>query len=455
MASLLIIDDDRSARRTLMLAFEAHNHVVHTAGTVDEGRKAWKQNTPDIVLLDLMLPDGTGQELLEEATSKGYGGIVIMITGHQDLEKAISAMQAGAYDYIHKPLDIDELELTVGKALEHRSSKRNLALVADLNASNTNDRIIGQSRGIVEVHKQIGLVSRGKTNVLITGESGTGKELVARAIHRHSSPDEPFIPVNCSALAPTLLESELFGHEKGSFTGANQQKPGRMELAGAGTLFLDEIGDLDLSLQVKLLRVLQEREYERVGGTKTLPFNARVIAATHRDIEAMIPSGGFREDLFFRLKVGHIDLPPLRDRIDDLEPLVEHLMVKANRQLHRKVKNVPNKVLKQLRTYNWPGNIRELENRIHVSVMTSPGDTLNMQLPEDKPWKSRSSEAELESGETSRNARFPWNQSLEEIEKQHIKRVLEGVKNNYGDACDVLGISRPTLRKKVREYGIN
>ncbi len=236
MATLLVIDDDRSASRTLMLAFEAHDHVVHTSATVDEGRKAWKQHAPDIILLDLMLPDGTGQELLEEATTEGYGGIVIMITGHQNLEKAISAMQAGAFDYIHKPLDIDELELAVNKALEHKSSKRNLALVADLNAIDTNDRIIGQSRAIVELHKQIGLVSRGKTNVLITGESGTGKELVARAIHRHSSPDEPFIPVNCSALAPTLLESELFGHEKGAFTGADRQKPGRMELAGAGTL---------------------------------------------------------------------------------------------------------------------------------------------------------------------------------------------------------------------------
>ncbi|MCB2212298.1 sigma-54 dependent transcriptional regulator [bacterium] len=444
MARLLVVDDDKTARRTLQLAFEAHGHEILTAGTRTDGLQLWRDEHPDLVLLDLMLPDGTGQEMLESADQENLGGIIIMITGHQDLERAINAMQAGAFDYIHKPLDIDELEVTVEKALEHLSTRRNLAIVADLSANTPDDRIVGQSRTVLDLHKQIGILSRGKTNVLITGESGTGKELVARSIHRHSAPDEPFIPVNCSALAPALLESELFGHEKGSFTGADRQKPGRMELAGQGTLFLDEIGDLDPSLQVKLLRVLQEREFERVGGTKPLPFRARVIAATNRDLEALIPDGQFREDLYFRLKVGHIHLPPLRERLEDLQPLVEHLLVKANRQLHRQVSKVSDEVLDRLKDYPWPGNVRELENRIHVAVMTSPGDTLQMDTPDDSPRTGESVTAEAAS----------WRQSLAEMEKQHIRTVLREVNNNFGEACNVLGISRPTLRRKMREYGL-
>jgi DNA-binding NtrC family response regulator len=448
MATLLIIDDDRAARRTLELAFEAHDHKVHSAGTVSEGRGSWMENHPDIVLLDLMLPDGTGQELLEEATESGFGGIVIMITGHQDLEKAIAAMQAGAFDYIHKPLDIDELEITVDKAIEHLSGKRSIAIVADLSADDPDDRIVGKSRAILELHKQIGVFSRGRANVLITGESGTGKELVARAIHRYSTPDEPFIPVNCSALAPTLLESELFGHERGAFTGADRQKTGRMELAAGGTLFLDEIGDLDPALQVKLLRVLQEREFERVGGTKSLPFRARVITATHRDLDEMLPEGRFREDLYFRLKVGHLHLPPLRERLADIEPLVEHLLIKANSQLHRNVSKVPREVIDGLKLHNWPGNIRELENRIHVAVMTSAGDTLSMQLPATNPLKRDSASTKPS------DIASDWQQSLEDVEQRHIKRVLDAVKWNFGEACSVLGISRPTLRRKMREYGL-
>ncbi|HEX04050.1 MAG TPA: sigma-54-dependent Fis family transcriptional regulator, partial [Bacteroidetes bacterium] len=279
MAKLLVIDDDRAARRTLELAFQAQGHEVFAGSTIAEGKELWIRHEPEVILLDLVLPDGTGQDLLLQATEESMSGIVIMITGHQDLERAIVAMQAGAFDYIHKPLNIDELEITVDRALEYLSSKRNLAIVADLSSHEPDDRIIGTSRAIIEVHKMIGMVSRGNANILITGESGTGKELVARAIHRHSTPDEPFIPVNSSALVPTLLESELFGHERGAFTGAVRDKVGRLELAGNGTLFLDEIGDLDLSLQVKLLRVLQERTFERVGGTESKPFKARVIAA--------------------------------------------------------------------------------------------------------------------------------------------------------------------------------
>lgn len=450
MATLLIVDDDRAARRTLELAFSGQGHETVTAADARGGMQAWREHEPDVVLLDLMLPDGSGQQMLEQSREQNLGGTVIMITGHQDLDKAIAAMRAGAFDYVHKPLNIDELELTVAKALESGSHKRKLALVADLAAERSHDKIVGASRALVEVHKQIGLASRGRANVLITGESGTGKELVARAIHRYTSPEEPFVPVNCSALAPTLLESELFGHEKGAFTGAEQAKPGRFELAGGGTLFLDEIGDLAADLQVKLLRVLQERNYERVGGISARPFAARVIVATHRDLETLVRDGSFRDDLYYRLNVVHIHLLPLRERLEDLEPLVEHLLVKANRQLHREVAKVPEDLLDRLRAYDWPGNVRELENRIVVGVMTSPGDLLQMDVPE--PGAAALSAG----GEPGVAERAPgdWRQSLEQVEKKHIARVLEEVGGNYGEACDVLGISRPTLRRKLREYGL-
>ncbi len=449
MAKLLVVDDDRAARRTLELAFGELGFDVFTAGTVKEGLAAWREEHPDCILLDLMLPDGDGLEVLEAARGEGLGGVVIMITGHQDLDRAITAMRAGAQDYIHKPLNLDELEHTVQNALALEDSRRKPALIADLARGEPGEKIIGRSRAMVEVHKLIGLASRGRANVLITGESGTGKELVARAIHRYTSPDEPFIPVNCSALAPTLLESELFGHERGAFTGATQGKPGRFELAGSGTLFLDEIGDLDLSLQVKLLRVLQERSFERVGGTRSLSFDARVVCATHRDLLAMVREGTFREDLYYRLKVVEIPLPPLRERREDIELLVEHLLIRINRGLRRTVVRVPEELMERLRRYDWPGNVRELENRLTAGVMLSPGDTLQVELPEPADVGT---DRLKEEGE--RIEKDPWNRSLAEVEREHIRRVLRVWGGNLGKACEVLGISRPTLRRKMQEYGL-
>ncbi len=444
MAKLLIIDDDRAACRTLELAFGGSGHDVQSAGSVASGLEAWRKQKPDLVLLDLMLPDGDGLEALSAARKEGLAGVVIMITANEDLDKAISAMRAGAFDYIHKPLNIDELELAVDKALSLRESQRHLALVADLASERSGDKIAGQSRSIVEVHKQIGLASRGAANVLITGESGTGKELVARAIHRHTSPNAPFIPVNCSALVPTLLESELFGHVKGAFTGANDSRPGRLELAGEGTLFLDEIGDLDTALQIKLLRVLQERTYERVGSNASRQFNARVIAATHRDLAALVEEGGFREDLLYRLKVVEIHLPPLRERPEDIEPLIEHLLARINQQLRRNVSRVPSDVLSQMTRYSWPGNVRELENRLTAGVISSPDETLRIDLP----TLEAAAEPDAPASQPS------WNRTLESVEKEHIEQVLRMTKNNFGEACDILGISRPTLRRKMRQYGL-
>ncbi len=440
MTRILVIDDDQAARRTLELFFSEAGHEVLTAGTAAAGRKAWRDSSPDVVLLDLMLPDGYGLDLLTEAGEEGLPGIVIMITGHQDLDLTIQGMRSGAWDYIHKPLNIDELEQAVMSALALESSRENPALVVDLQEDTNPEKIVGCSRALVEIHKRIGLTSRGQANVLITGESGTGKELVARAIHRYSCPREPLMAVNCSAFVPTLLESELFGHEKGAFTGADRKKSGRFELAGSGTLFLDEIGDLDPALQVKLLRVLQERVFERVGGTQEIEFKARVVAATNRDLKQLVTEGAFREDLLFRLKVIEIDLPPLRERREDILPLTEHLLLKINRELNRDVTDVAPGVLQQLQNYDWPGNVRELENRLTAAVMLSAGKSLDIKLPADdeKPLVTEPD----------------WQRSLAQIESEHILQVLIACDWNLGKSCEILGITRPTLRRKIEEYKI-
>ncbi|MCB2198609.1 sigma-54 dependent transcriptional regulator [bacterium] len=442
MATILVIDDDRSIRRALDTAFSALGHTVHTAGNIEEGEATWLAIKPDVIFLDLMLPDGNGFQLLDKADDGKLPGITVMITGHQDLEKAVTAMRAGAFDYIHKPLDLDELEETLGRALREIDLSGKEAIETDPDAEKSTSELVGRSRAIIDIHKQIGLASRGRTNVLVLGESGTGKELVARAIHRNTDENSPFLAINCSAFVQTLLESELFGHEKGAFTGAVAAKPGRFELAGEGTLFLDEIGDLDLALQAKLLRVLQERTYERVGGTKTLPFKARVIAATNRELQAMVADGRFREDLYYRLRVVEIRIPPLRDRTEDILPLVKHFLVKASREMGRSVSRIPEELVQQLERYHWAGNVRELENRVLSGVLLSTGDTLHIDLPETDDDNGKVSTSD------------DWQRSLDEVEAQHIARVLKATGRNLGKTCDILGISRPTLRRKIEEFNL-
>ncbi|MBC8478420.1 MAG: sigma-54-dependent Fis family transcriptional regulator [Candidatus Delongbacteria bacterium] len=443
MARILVIDDDKAACRTLELFFQEAGHEVLTAGTAASGMETWRKSNPSVVLLDLMLPDGYGLDLLTEASQQGLPGVVIMITGHQDLDLTIQGMRSGAWDYIHKPLNIDELEQAVMSALALENNTENPALVVDLLAEIHPEKIVGCSRALVEIHKKIGLTSRGQANVLITGDSGTGKELVARAIHRYTCPLEPLVAVNCSAFVPTLLESELFGHEKGAFTGADRKKQGRFELAGSGTLFLDEIGDLDHALQVKLLRVLQEKVFERVGGTEEVEFKARVIAATNRDLESLVAAGSFREDLLFRLKVIEIDLPPLRERREDIPPLTEHLLLKINRELKREVTEVAPAVLQRLQNYDWPGNVRELENRLTAAVMLSNGKSLDIDLPQPEG-----------AAEPPPSSSSDWQSSLAQVESRHIAGVLKACGWNLGKTCDILGITRPTLRRKIEEYSL-
>jgi two-component system response regulator AtoC len=364
-----------------------------------------------------------------------------MITAFQDMETTIAAMREGAFDYIHKPFDPEELELVVNKA---RENKRLTSVVSRLQAEQESPAkeqvLVGRSRSILEIYKTIGVVSSSNTTVLITGESGTGKELIARAIHQNASPSEPFVSVNCSAIVETLLESELFGHEKGAFTGANFRSLGKFELAGKGTIFLDEIGDMAPNLQIKLLRVLQEREFMRVGGWETIRNNARVIAATNHNLEALVEGGKFREDLYYRLKVITVTVPPLRDRKADIPLLAEHFLKKINKEVHKEVYKVPEEAMTRLMSYDWRGNVRELENILTRAVVLSRGEVL------DLPAHSLDSERMI-AGPS------PW-RSLDAVEAEHITRVLEAVSWHQGRACEILGVSRPTLRKKIRDYGL-
>lgn len=365
-----------------------------------------------------------------------------MITGETDMERATEAMRMGAYDYLMKPLDIDQLEAVMERALalENISAKRSVDISDEQDYKP--GKIVGRSKAILELHKTIGLASRSFANVIIRGETGTGKELVAKAIHRNSCPEAPFIAVNCSAIVATLLESELFGHEKGAFTGAVSTKPGQLELAREGVIFLDEIGDMAMNLQVKLLRVLQEREYKRVGGSNIIQLKARIIAATHQNLEEMVEKGEFREDLYYRLKVIEIDIPPLRKRREDIPVIAKTLLKRINSEVHRNISAVPEVVMEQLKEYDWPGNVRELENLLTTAVVRSPGQTLELDMP-----MKRVKQAGVVAVEN-------WNRPMEEVEKEHIQSVLNNVNGHFGRACDILGISRPTLRKKIKDYDL-
>jgi two-component system response regulator AtoC len=364
----------------------------------------------------------------------------------------VRAIQQGAYEYLVKPLDIDRLRLVVQRAAASRHAERALGqFVAREAASAQLGNLIGKSPAIRDVWKQIGAVSTSKTTVLVLGESGTGKELVAKAIHYASTErEQPFVAINCTAFAPGVLESELFGHVKGAFTGAVADKAGRFELAGGGTLFLDEIGELPVELQAKLLRVLQERMFERVGDGRPVPLRARVIAATHRDLPAMAASGGFREDLYYRLRVVEIRLPPLRDRAEDVPLLVEGLLAKINRELHKDVRRVAPETMAALVGYPWPGNVRELENALTRAVVLSTGEVLEARhLPL----------AEAAAPTTAAAPRGPAGDepplvSLRLVERRHVERVLAATAWNKRRACGVLEISRPTLDRKIAEFGL-
>ena len=442
MKSILVIDDDALIRKTLASHLAKQGFDVHTAEDGESGLAKAAETCTDLILLDIRLPDRDGLDVLRRLKEDGQTAAIIIMTAYDDMKTTVEAVKLGAFEYLVKPLDYVALDLTVEKAFQVRALEEKVSLlVQERQKEYTIDNLIGRSSRIRDVFKLIGSVAGTRTNVLIQGESGTGKELVAKAIH-YNSPfrEEPFIVINCSAFQDTLLESELFGHVKGAFTDAHCETRGKFEIAGKGTLFLDEIGDVSPNLQSKLLRVIESRDFMKVGGEKVLKTEARIIAATHQNLRAFIESGRFREDLYYRLKVVEIALPALRERKEDIPDLVGYLLEKINRELRRNVRKVPPDVMKFLVDLPWKGNVRELENALTRAVILAKGDVV---LKENLP---------VEVDEKKLFARALT--SLDEVEKEYIRYVLVSVKGSKTRASQILQISRPTLDKKIKDYGI-
>ncbi|HZH02402.1 MAG TPA: sigma-54 dependent transcriptional regulator [Myxococcaceae bacterium] len=461
METLLIVDDDLSLLESLKMHFEdaeengEERFTVHTATRAADALRIAKEVSPSLVVLDMMLPDRNGVDILPELKALLGDVPIVIVTAHHDMETTIRAMKAGAFDYIHKPFsDPAALDLVVSRALAVRQlSRRAAAVIPERPAVRLGD-IVGTSPQMQSLVKEIGKVAASRATVLITGESGTGKELIARVVHTYSHDEpRPFVGINCSAIVDTLLESELFGHEKGAFTGAAAVKQGKFEVAEDGTVFLDEVGDMSLMLQAKLLRVLQEREFERVGGVKRLRLRARVIAATHRNLAEEVTAGRFREDLYQRLKVITLEIPPLRTRREDIPALVHHLLERINEKVHKRVTRVPPEVLEHLTRLPWRGNVRELENVLTRAVVLSSGDVLLADnLPVLQPHgPDAQTAAPIAAWWGAPGAPLP---TLEDAERILIQKALEVTRGHKGKTCEMLGISRPTLERKLQRYGL-
>ncbi len=455
MAKILIVDADHDVSKSLDRYLTEKGYDVFTAETGTEGLNTFVETSPDVVILDTSLPDINGFTVLEDLREEDENLKVIMITAVHDMDTAINAMKAGAYEYFQKPVDATELNLTIQKALKAREMDKRVddLLLKSPQRFKVGD-IIGTSREMSEIFKTIGIVSQSKTTVLIQGESGTGKELIAKVIHRITTPEEPFIAVNCSAIVETLLESELFGHEKGSFTGAISRKLGKFELARYGTVFLDEISEMSLNLQAKLLRVLQEMEFERVGGKDRVKVNARIIAATNQELKHLIEEGKFRDDLFYRLNVVSIHIPPLRDRRDDIAPLIDHLLAKINLDLNKRILGVADGVMDVFMKYDWPGNVRELENLLVSAAVAAKGQILVTEdFQEFMEGVRKQQIAEKKSDPVSEPGMWL---SLDEVEEKYIRKVIkESGHKTKGELCEILGISRPTFERKLEKYKIS
>ncbi|HPO15790.1 MAG TPA: sigma-54 dependent transcriptional regulator [Candidatus Hydrogenedentes bacterium] len=440
---ILIIDNDVDLCRSMQAQLRAEGHRVDFVHTGADGMLRLASDSPDILFLDLYLPDTTGLRLLKQIQDMKCDTIIIMITGVQDAKATIESIQSGAFDYIRKPFDLDTVLLVIEKAARHIKNRRAVTGKEGIPISPLENpyEIVGSDERIIDVLKTIARLSENRVAVLITGESGTGKELVARTLHNASSPLQPFVAVNCSAVVPTLLESELFGHEKGAYTGADSARMGKLELAGEGILFLDEIGDMAQDLQAKLLRVLQEREYERVGGSKLLSFKGRVVASTNRNLLEMVSAGTFREDLYFRLAVSTIHLPALRERLEDIPALTNHILAHLNRELHKDLREIEPGALQRLKGYDWPGNVRELVNVLTRAALLTRGHLLTehdlldaLEPPYSRPGNDDSFK------------------TLREMEKDHIARSLQASGWNITRTAEQLGVTRVTLRKKIDDY---
>ncbi|MEG6616873.1 sigma-54 dependent transcriptional regulator [Peptococcaceae bacterium 1198_IL3148] len=445
---ILIIDDEEYMCWALKRAMEQEGYHAVTATSGNQGINLLKEKGPSLILLDLKMPEMDGLEVLSIIREIHPNVPVIMITAHGTIQTAIEAMKLGAVDYITKPFDLDELKMVVKQALKYSKLVSEVSFLRS-ELSKKYGTIIGESQAMKEVMMLIDRVATTNATVMITGESGTGKEVTARAIHQASERrDNPFVPVNCAALPEQLLESELFGHEKGAFTGAVALRTGRFELADKGTIFLDEIAEMPLSMQAKLLRVIQERTFERVGGTETLKVDVRIVAATNKDIKKSVEKGEFREDLYYRLNVIHIQLPPLRDRKEDIPLLANNFLFKYMMGTHP-VKNISKEAMDLLLSYNWPGNIRELQNVIERAVIICQGDTV---LPEHLPKELQQNGHE----DVESIINFPdTGISLEQVEKELILKALTKSSGNQTKAAQLLGITRSALIYRSQKYNIN
>jgi two-component system response regulator HydG len=435
---LLIVDDEFSVRDSLAKWFREDGYEVETAEGANEALSRIAESKWDLALVDIKMRGTDGIELQKRFRESDPEMLVIIMTGYASVETAVAALKNGAYDYVNKPLDPDEIAHTVEKALSHRRTQQeNMRLRATVTEMSHPD-LVGQSKAMQKVFEAVETVAPTDATVLINGESGTGKEIVARAIHSNSPRRfHPLVTIHCGALTETLLESELFGHEKGAFTGAQYRKKGKFEMAEGGTVFLDEIGDISLKTQTDLLRVLQEREIVRVGGNQTIKVDFRCVAATNKDLEKLIEEGHFRPDLFYRLNVFRIELPPLRERKDDIPLLVNHFLSKFSQQMNKRITRVAPAAMYALQQYPWPGNVRELENAVERAMVVA-------------------AEPELREADfilKARNGDKTEGKTLDDIEKAHILRVLEECGGNQTRAAEILDIDRVTLHTKLKKYG--
>jgi two-component system NtrC family response regulator len=454
METILIVDDEKNYLLVLSAVLEEEGYEVLTALSGPEALEIQKSSDLDLVLTDMKMPGMDGIELLEHIKTRDPDLPVIMMTAHGTVDKAVEAMQKGAYSYILKPFDNERLILYVKRAISvYQVVKENRRLRSAVESQYQFGNIIGKSKAMRDVFETIQKVAPASATVLIEGESGTGKELVAKSIHFNGPRrDHPFVAVNCSALAESLLESELFGHEKGAFTGAVSSKKGRFEMAHSGTLFLDEIGELSANLQVKLLRVLQEKTFERVGGVRSVAVDIRVIAATNKNLREEMLSGRFREDLYYRLNVVHIHIPPLRERHEDIRLLVNHFIAKysAERKAAAPIKAVAQEVDRLFYEYSWPGNVRELENVIERVMILCPSEVITAEdLP--KGFKSNIDNALQVDGIPPNAGLY---QTLELVEKAMIQRALKMANNVQAHAAEILGIGKSGLNQKIKKYNL-
>jgi DNA-binding NtrC family response regulator len=445
-ARVLIVDDDAASRRLLEARLRPLACDVATAGNGEQALTAIRKDVPDLVLLDLRMPKMGGIEVLRALHKEAIDVPVIVITAHGSVETAVEAMKEGACDFITKPIDASHFDIVVRKALEREGLKRELELLSE-DADRRYRLVIGQSSKMKEAVETARKAATSKATVLLLGESGTGKEIVARAIHNWSErKSQPFVAINCVGLSRELLESELFGHERGSFTGADQLKKGKMELANGGTVFLDEIGDVSQELQAKLLRFVQEREFDRVGGIKAIRVDVRVVAATNRDLDVAVKEGRFREDLYHRLNVVPITLPPLRERREDIPALAQHFLQHCAKEVKRSLSAISDEALGRLSAYDWPGNVRELANAMERAVVLAQGPEI---APHDLPARIVAAQPE------SRSHGASYRESMDAHRRQLVMRALAQSQGNRAAAARTLGLHEKYLLRLLKNLGIH